>query len=169
LTAYSERLLIDGRVNSSFPTKSFVTAAAVIVAIYFAVFYGIEGCRAAKGPWRVTFATSNDVPQIDILQTRLNISQQIRIQGETVALTNLPQIVIFDRPKKSAPFGRVIYEDLTQLPGVITFDLFGHEIELVPRTLVVNKRQIPWGSQPLLELWPTNKPAEPPKPAPGWK
>ena len=156
-------------MSSSFPTKSFVAAGAIILALYFAVFYGIEGCRAAKGPWQLTFAMTNDIPAIDIFQPRLNISQKIRFHGETVNFTNVPQTVAFDRPKRSAPFGKVIYEDLTQLPGVITFDLFGHEIELVPRVLVVNKRQIPWGSQPLLDLWPTNKPAEPPKPAPGWK
>jgi hypothetical protein len=62
-------------------------------------------------------------------------------------------------------FGRVLYEDLTILPGVVTFDLFGHEIELLPRTLIINKKEIPWKSESVLELWPTNKPVQPPKPA----
>ena len=84
------------------------------------------------------------------------------------ATNALPQTVLFDRPRKPAPFGKVIYEDLTQLPGVVTFDLFGHEIELLPRVLVVNKRQIKWNSQASIELWPTNKLPQPPKPRPSW-
>ena len=51
------------------------------------------------------------------------------------------------------------------LPGVITFDLFGHEIELMPRTLVINKKEVPWKSESVIELWPTNKLPQPLKPA----
>jgi hypothetical protein len=58
----------------------------------------------------------------------------------------------------------VIYEDLTFLPGVVTFDLFGHEVELLPRALIANKKQVPWKSGVTIDLWPTNKPAEPPRP-----
>jgi hypothetical protein len=47
---------------------------------------------------------------------------------------------------------------------VVTFDLFGHEIELLPRALIVNKRSIPWQSGATIDLWPTNKPAVPPHP-----
>ena len=52
----------------------------------------------------------------------------------------------------------------TALPGVITLDLFGHEIELLPRVLIVNKKEVPWQSGLSLVLSPTNKPAIPPKP-----
>ena len=72
--------------------------------------------------------------------------------------------VAFEKVKTPVPFGKVIFEDLTFLPGVVTFDLFGHEIELLPRTLIVNKRGIPWQSGVTIDLWPTNKPAEPPHP-----
>jgi len=30
------------------------------------------------------------------------------------------------------------------LPGVVTMNLLGHEIELMPRTLVIDKKEIPW-------------------------
>ncbi|MCI0744412.1 MAG: hypothetical protein L0Y58_03300 [Verrucomicrobia subdivision 3 bacterium] len=156
-------------VKSSFPTQSFLIAGAIILALYFAVFYGIEGCRHAKGPWRVTFAASNEIPRIDVAQERLKFFATLVFVGEANTATNLPQAVIFDQPKRSIPFGRVIYEDLTQLPGVVTFDLFGHEIELLPRALIVNKREVPWNSRPSIELFATNKPATPPQPAPGWK
>jgi len=41
-------------------------------------------------------------------------------------------------------------------------DLFGHEIEILPRVLIINKKTVPWESGATLELWPTNKPAVPP-------
>ena len=30
------------------------------------------------------------------------------------------------------------------LPGIVTMNLLGHEIELMPRTLVVDKKEVPW-------------------------
>jgi hypothetical protein len=51
----------------------------------------------------------------------------------------------------------------------VTFDLFGHEVELLPRVLIVNKREIKWNSQAKIELWPTNKLPHPPKPRPSWE
>ena len=44
------------------------------------------------------------------------------------------------------PFGECIYQDLMFLPGVVTMNLLGHEIELMPRTLVVDKKEVPWNT-----------------------
>jgi hypothetical protein len=149
--------------------KSLILFALAIFAVYFVVFYGIEGCRSAKGPWEVTFGTNEGGPLVVVKQPRLKYDFRIAFPGERAAATNLPQTVKFDRPKREAPFGKVIYEDLMQLPGVVTFDLFGHEIELLPRTLIVNKREVRWDSQRSIVLWSTNKPARPPQPRPSWK
>ena len=138
------------------------------MALYFVVFHGIEGCRHAKGPWEVLFTTNELGPVAVVKQPRLDVNCTIKFPGETAPITNLPQTVRFDRPKRTVPCGNVIYEDLMQLPGVVTFDFFGDEIELLPRALIVNKREVPWTSQPSVELWPTNKPAQPPKPRPSW-
>ena len=59
------------------------------------------------------------------------------------------------------PFGRLFHADLTYLPGVVTFDLFAndsnathqgrrHEVELLPRGLVVNRTEYPW--RPVMEI-----------------
>jgi hypothetical protein len=149
--------------------KSVILVGLAVIALYFVAFYAIEGCRRAKGPWEVVFATNEMGPNVTIKQPSLNYNCLIRFHGEKTTATNLPQAIRFDRPKKAVPFGQAIYEDLTQFPGVVTFDLFGHEIELLPRTLIVNKREVPWNSQPSIDLWPTNKPAEPPKARPSWK
>lgn len=153
--------------SDAFP-RSLLLAGVAIMALYFVVFYGIEGCRHAKGPWEVTFTTNELGPVALVKQPRLDLSATIKFPGETGRTTNLPQTVRFNRPKQPVPFGDVIYEDLMQLPGIVTFDFFGHEIELSPRTLIVNKRQVPWTPPPSLELWPTNKLAQPPKPRPSW-
>jgi len=166
--AKTARIVCRAQMKSDGFLKPLILVGLTVMALYFVVFYGIEGCRHAKGPWEVTFAT-NAPPMISVKQPRLNLNCQIRFYGETATPTNLPQTVRFDRPKQPVPFGKVIYEDLMQLPGVVTFDFFGHEIELMPRTLIVNKREIPWNSQRSVDLWPTNKLAQPPKPRPSWK
>ncbi|SRR5258705_5016326 len=150
--------------------KSLVFVGLIVLALYSVFFYAIESCRRVQGPWQVTFATNTGGPVIEIAQPRLHIACAVAFPGEAVTTTNpLPAIVLFDRPKKPVPFGKVIYEDLTQLPGVVTFDLFGHEVELLPRVLIVNKRQIKWNSQTPIDLWPTNKLPQPPKPRPGYQ
>ena len=158
-------------MKSRFSAKSIVLLFLAVLALYFAVFYGIEYSRKRKGAWEVNFLTdAQGNPSIVVYQPRLNISSvEILFSGEKVAQTKLSERVIFDRPRKQAPpFGKVIYEDLTFLPGVVTFDFFGHEIEIFPRALVVNRRELPWKSELVVELAPTNKLATPPKPAKGY-
>ena len=100
------------------------------------------------------------------------VTVEIVFTGERISATNLSEKVLFDKPLTSLPFkmpiGEVIYEDMRTMPGVITFNFFGHEVELLPRVLVVNKKEIPWKSEMILELSATNKPAQPPKPPKGW-
>lgn len=149
--------------------KTIALFFLLLVALYLAVFYGMEYARHRKGPWEVNFMSDREGnPAIVIYQPRLNLSSvEILFPGEKIARTNLSERVAFDRPLKTVPFGKVIYEDLTQLPGVVTFDLFGHEIELLPRVLWVDKKEIPWRSENTIEVSLTNKPAHPPQPPKG--
>jgi len=139
----------------------------VVLGLYLVVFYGFEFWRHRKGGWEVDFVTdAKGNPSVVIFQPRLAISSiEILFPGEKVDATNLSKRVSFDRPFNKVLFGRVLYEHLTVLPGVVTFDLFGHEIELLPRTLIINKKEIPWKSESVIELSPTNKLATAPKPA----
>lgn len=71
-------------------------------------------------------------------------------KGQPVAPTEqrwpdpLRNRVVFDKVLQPIPFGRRKFEDLTYLPGTLTFDFFGHELELMPRTMVANFQEIPW-------------------------
>ena len=147
--------------------KSMVIWFFVVVLLYLCVFYGMESWRHHKGPWEVSFMSdSQGNPSVVIYQPKLNISSvELLFPGEKVRGTNLSQRIAFDRPLQKMIFGRVLYEDLTVLPGVVTFDLFGHEIELMPRTLIIDKKEVPWKSERVVEMSATNKLPQPLKPA----
>ena len=153
-------------MKTGISTRSIATWFVVVLILYAAVFYGIESWRHRKGPWQVTFLTdSAGNPALVVYQPALNISSvELVFPGEHAERTNLSEKVLFDRPLKPVPFGKVIYQDLTVLPGAVTFDLFGHEVELLPRVLYINKKEVPWKSDSIVELSETNKPATPPKP-----
>jgi len=151
-------------MKSGLPAKPIIFCFLVVLALYGAAFYGIEYVRQRKGPWQVDFqANGSGIPVIEIAQAHLGVSG-VRILFHDEHMTNAPRLVRFDRVRQPVPFGQVIYEDLTFQPGVVTFELFGHEIELLPRLLIVNKKTIPWSNGLTVELWATNKPAIPPKP-----
>ncbi len=155
----------DSRLmKSGFNAGTVGLIFAVVLVLYLVTFFGIEGARQAHGPWQVEFQPGEtNPPTLVVSQTYLNVSGvKIVLHGERV--TNAPGRVVFNRVKLPVPFGRVLYEDLTFLPGVVTFDLLGHEVEIMPRALVVNKKLLPWQPGMTVDLWPTNKPAEAPKP-----
>ena len=151
-------------MNLNVTPRTMALLFPVVLVAYLATFYGCERWRAHNGPWEVTFTTNAlGQPVMRAAQTSLHLSNvQIAFAGES--FTNAPETVRFDRVLRPVPFGKVIFEDLTALPGVITLDLFGHEIELLPRVLIVNKKEVSWQSGLSLVLSPTNKPAIPPKP-----
>jgi len=154
-------------MKASITPKSIAASFFVVLALYVLVFYSMEYWRHRKGAWELNFvADAAANPSIVVYQPRLNItSLELLFPGEKAARSNFSQRVSFDRPLNKVPFGRVLYEDLTVLPGVVTFDLFGHEIELMPRTLIINKKEVTWKSESVIELWPTNKPSQPLQPA----
>jgi len=155
-------------MKSGISAKSMVVFSLILLLLYLGGFYGLEHWRHRKGPWEVTFASdSMGNPAIVVYQPRLEVSAlEIVFLGENLSQSNFSQRVFFDRPLQPVPFGKVIYEDLTFLPGVVTFDFFGHEVELLPRTLIINKKEIPWKSDSIVELPLEAKPATPPKASP---
>lgn len=126
----------------------------IALALYGVTFYGIERARQAKGPWHVTFRSDAEGrPSVRMSQPALNISNvTVWFPEARIERTNFSKTVVFDMPITNVPFGRVLFLDTTFLPGTLTLDLFGHEIELLPRTLVVNRKEVPWKSKLELEL-----------------
>jgi hypothetical protein len=165
-------------MNKDNPLKHFVCAFLLALVIYAVFYASIERRRARNGPWQVTF--TNDPagsPAVLINQSRLSISNvQISFPGETfssakVTITN-PALtalkpgddgpplnagvtLIFDQPRQvpyDLPFGKCIFMDTTFLPGTVTFQFFGHEIELLPRVLMIDHEEHPWRPREAISL-----------------
>jgi hypothetical protein len=123
--------------------KHLMIAFALALAIYAGFFAADRWMRSRKGPWEVSFQTNEsgyaqiviNQPRLGIADTRITFSSELATNSGTVA---------FDMPKKNIPFGKTKFEDLTYLPGSVAFDFFGHEVELLPRTLYINKREKGW-------------------------
>ena len=137
--------------------RHLAIAFALALVIYAAFFSCDQRLRHRKGPWQFAFTTNASAfPAIIINQPTIGITNvQIVFEGETS--TNVPGRVVFNRPQQSIPFGKVKFEDLTYLPGSVAFDFFGHEVELLPRTLYLNKVEHPWKSGAVFTLKPNQK------------
>jgi hypothetical protein len=123
--------------------RHLLIAFALALAIYAVFFTCDQALRKRRGPWEVEFRTNNaGYPMIVVNQRRLEITNvQIAFLDERA--TNGGRVV-FNVPQQPIPFGKTKFEDLTFLPGSVAFDFFGHEVELLPRTLYLNKHEFPW-------------------------
>jgi hypothetical protein len=144
--------------------KHFITAFAIAAVGYLAIFYGIEHLRTRKGPWQLSFAAHEEggskVPLLTIAQPDLGIRNvTLAFQGEMLRENFVPQVWVAGEPKKvpfPLPFGSVIFLDTTILPGTVTMNVFDHEIELLPRTLIIDHQEHPWVNGTNILLQPTS-------------
>jgi hypothetical protein len=130
----------------------------IAVLIYVVFYTWIEHRRTRKGPWEVTFTNSvSGAATLVINQPALAVTNlQITFPGET-ARTNAS--LSFSRPQEvpwDLPYGKCVFMDTTFLPGTITIDLFGHEIELIPRVLTIDHQEMPWVSDKTILVAETN-------------
>ncbi|MEW6156756.1 MAG: hypothetical protein AB1813_04950 [Verrucomicrobiota bacterium] len=150
--------------------KHLLVAFGLALLLYVISFSFIHHMRERHGPWQVTFLSdAQGQPSIRVDQPKLALREvTLSFVSERISTTNLNTTVFFAGPKTNVPFGEVIFFDTTFLPGTVTFDFFGHEIELLRRTLVVNKKEISWESGARIELTPKEKlpAAQRPKPKP---
>lgn len=137
-------------------------AALVFVAcvlIYLGFFKLDLHLRNRHGPWMVAF--TNEVtgePSLIISQPQLNLADiKLVAVSEKLSATNKSGSLAFDFPPESIPFGKLIFFDTTYLPGTLTFDIFGHGVELIPRTLRVDGKEIPWKSGLTIRMEPSEK------------
>lgn len=140
-------------------TKSIALTFVLALVFYFIAYAWLSKRQTGQGPWQVVF-TNNlaGVPALVITQPKLGLTNvTLLFPEEKIPATNTTGLVLFDTPQKPVPFGTLLYDDLMFLPGIVTFDLFGHEIELQRRVLVLNRTEHPWQSGETVSLWVTNK------------
>jgi len=137
--------------------KSIVLCFFSVLILYAAVFSGVQYWREKDGPWQVTFITSaTGEPSIEITHEKLNVANlNLLFPGQTVTSSNLNATVVFDRPQQPLPFGKRLHEDLVSFPGVETLELFGHQIELFPRSLRIDGTEHSWKSNTTLTITPS--------------
>ena len=123
-----------------------LAAAAVLAAVFYcAAFWWIEHRRVAKGPWEIAFISdAAGRPSLRISQAALRISEGLSFPDDQVPRTNLAELVKFRQATTNLPFGEVLLQDPLYLPGTITMRLFGHLVEVLPRTLVVDHQEHAW-------------------------
>jgi hypothetical protein len=140
--------------------RHLVIPFGVAVLVYLIFYSWIEHRRTRNGPWRVTFTNdSAGSPALLINQPALAITNlQITFASETnnnssnvLMVLDTPKVVPYD-----IPYGKCVFMDTTFLPGTIVFDLFGHEIQLIPRVLTIDKTDIPWQSNENISVNGTN-------------
>jgi hypothetical protein len=145
-------------MKPSLPLKQIALAFLIALLIYIVFYSGIEHRRTWRGPWLVTFTNAASIPTLIINQPTLNIADlKITFPGQTATNTDTP--VQFATPQEvpfDVPFGTCLFEDTTFLPGTVVLKLFGHEIQLLPRTLTIDRREYPWQSGQTITLSTTN-------------
>ncbi len=131
-----------------------------VIALYGIVYVSATLWRERKGPWVLTFdETPSGTPRLTIRHEKLGI-QDIQIfagMEEPMPAGFKPVTVRFKSPADEPGFGKLLFTDLTFLPGVVTLDIFGHEVELLPRTLVINRKTIPWSGAKDIHLKPDER------------
>ncbi len=154
------------RMKSDNLLRHLVVPFVIAVVVYVISYSWIEHRRTRKGPWEVTFTNdASGAPALVINQPALAITNlQITFPGET---NRTNATLSFETPQPvpwDLPYGKCVFMDTTFLPGTITIDLFGHEIELIPRVLTIDQKEMPWVSNKMIAVAPTNAVAAmPPK------
>ena len=120
----------------------------IALAVYFVLYETIEHQRTRKGPWQVTFTNSPSAGTwLLVNQPGLHITNFVIRLESAPAPPAGPATLRFPEPHRvpyDLPVGRCLFLDTTTLPGTVVMELLGHEVELLPRVLVVDKQELPW-------------------------
>jgi hypothetical protein len=129
----------------------------IALALYVTLYSVDRHLRLRKGPWEVTFVSDGKTaPAIVVNEPKLGIANvRIELMEEQQSAVN--STVAFHEPAMRLPFGQLIFDDLMYQPGTVTLNLFGHEIELLPRTMIINRKEVAWKSGAVIQLRPEEK------------
>jgi hypothetical protein len=133
--------------------KHLAISLAIAVAFYVLFFGWLQHRRNVKGPWVVDFrGDAAGVPSLFISQTNLNVSETIVFPGKAAGSSNFSRTIAFRELPPDLPFGELVFQDPTFLPGTVTIRLYGHLVEFLPRVLIVDKTEYPWQAGAVIQL-----------------
>ena len=125
--------------------RHLMIVGVLAVAFYFGGFYLIEHLRSAKGPWEILFTSDGaGHPTLEISQPTLKIAERLRFPDGNSRRTNVAELIRFRDQITNVPFGEMLMQDPLYLPGSITLRVSGHVVEILPRTLIVDKKEYAW-------------------------
>jgi len=127
--------------------KQILIVFLVTALGYAAVFNWIEQRRRKNGPWQVTFTQVAGDAAIVVNQPALHLTNITIVFTGAPPPTPPPPTLIFEHGRPAPfdlPFGRCVFVDAIFLPGTATCEIFGHEIQLMPRTLTIDRVEHPW-------------------------
>jgi hypothetical protein len=120
---------------------SFVLA----LVMYVGCFWWIQHERSVKGPWVIVFAAdAQGSPSLQISQVKLRISEKLIFPDDRITRTNFSERIVFSEAMTNLPFGEMLLQDELYLPGSVTLRVAGHQIEILPRVLILDKKESPW-------------------------
>lgn len=138
--------------------KRFGFAFGLVLLCYVLVYGCDRHLRFKNGPWELNFSRESDgTPRLIINQAALGITNvALRLEGEVFRLE--PSLVRFEGSKAvKIPYGKVQAFYRIYLPGMIRLDLFGHDVEIRQRALILNFNEREWQSDEVITLKPEQK------------
>ena len=138
--------------------KRFGFAFGLVLFCYVLIYGCDRHLRFKNGPWELRFSREGDgTPKLIINQAALGITNvALRLEGEIVRLE--PILVRFEGSEAvKIPYGKVLDFYRSYLPGMIRLDLFGHEVEIRQRALILNFNEREWQSDEVISLKPEQK------------
>lgn len=151
----------DASMKSEGLAKQILITFALTALLYLIIFQTIEYRRNRNGPWQVTFTNSpGNPPALIINQPKLGLTNVQLIFTDVAMTTNVAETLVLNQPRRvpwDVPFGQCIFLDLVSMPGAAVFECFGHQIQLLPRVLTVDHREIAWESVRVITLTQTNR------------
>jgi hypothetical protein len=134
--------------------KIFAVGFLLALIVYIASFSFIQRQREHNGPWLIVFQTDADNrPSIVISHTNLHIEPHtISFPEAKGPRPDFLKEIHFNGPITNVPFGEIVFQDPTFLPGTVMFNFWGHGVELMPRTMIIDQQEVPWHSKTNLTL-----------------
>jgi hypothetical protein len=139
-------------MRSDSPIKHFVFAFLLALAIYAVFYILINQPRLSIRNVQISFPGETLAPTNAAITNRQLAAAKPGEAGQAISALGT---LIFSQPRQvpyDLPFGKCIFMDTTFLPGTVTFQLFGHEIELLPRVLMIDHEEHPWRPDEAISL-----------------
>lgn len=130
-------------------SRPFLLALVLALVAYGAGFGYVQHRRVAKGPWEVVFTCERGHPVLSVNQSKLGIADVQLVFSAEASSTNLNQKICFGQARPvpfELPFGKCVFQDTLFLPGTVALEAFGHQIQLMPRVLTIDRVERAWRS-----------------------